>query len=224
MTGHWRWMALGAFTAGLLASWWWQWLPVQPLEIIGMVSGLACTILAVDEHIANFPVGIVNSLALLAVFWKSALYGNMGLQVIYLALGIQGWVLWTRRANQPVLPITRVTRGEWIVVPLVGLAAAVVVTYLLWKCHDPAPLLDAVSAVLAMCGQYLLNRKRVENWLLGGLSVILVIVMSLSQHLWLTAGLYACYGALCIQGYRAWARQADAPHAAPAPAMPPVEV
>jgi nicotinamide mononucleotide transporter len=72
-------------------------------ELLGFATGLACVWLVVRQHIANWPVGIVNVVLLMVAFWTAGLYGDAALQIVYVVLGFYGWWAWLRpnRADGP---------------------------------------------------------------------------------------------------------------------------
>src|SRR5512142_788869 len=45
-------------------------------ELLGFLSGLLCVWLVVRQHIANWPVGILNVLLLMVVFLRARLFGD----------------------------------------------------------------------------------------------------------------------------------------------------
>jgi HTH-type transcriptional regulator, transcriptional repressor of NAD biosynthesis genes len=68
-------------------------------ELLGFATGIACVVLVVREHIANWPTGIVNVALLMIAFWTAGLYADAGLQIVYVVLGLYGWSLWRRRGE-----------------------------------------------------------------------------------------------------------------------------
>ena len=62
------------------------------VEVLGFVSGAACVWLATRQNVWNFPVGIANNLLFLWLFAHTGLYANAGLQVVFAALAVLGWV------------------------------------------------------------------------------------------------------------------------------------
>jgi len=70
-------------------------------------------------------------------------------------------------------------------------------------------VLDALITALALLGQYLLGRKKIETWLVWLAVNILTIVLMVTQHLWLTAFLYFVFAVLSVVGLKAWRK----PHA-----------
>ena len=69
------------------------------IEIFGFVTGVVNVWLLARQNIWNWPIGIANNLAYLLVFAKSGLYGDAGLQIVYITLGIYGWWIWLRRGT-----------------------------------------------------------------------------------------------------------------------------
>ena len=45
------------------------------------------------QNIWNWPIGLANNALYVAVFVAAGLYGDAGLQLVYITLGIMGW--WT---------------------------------------------------------------------------------------------------------------------------------
>ena len=67
------------------------------------LTGGACVYLTVRENVWNFPVGIANSVFFLFLFVGARLYADAALQVVFVALGVQGWYLWLRGCEQIAL-------------------------------------------------------------------------------------------------------------------------
>src|SRR5664279_407355 len=69
-------------------------IPIGPTEVFGFITGAACVLLVVNQNIWNFPIGIANNIFFIILFLTSRLYGDMTLQIIYIALGLLGWWQW----------------------------------------------------------------------------------------------------------------------------------
>jgi nicotinamide mononucleotide transporter len=200
----------GALSLALVYASWAGWAPFgQPpfsmTEALGFVTGALCVYLTVLENVWNFPVGIANSAFFLVLFAGARLYGDAALQVVYIALGFQGWYLWLRGGeNRTPLKVERASRRL-----LAGVAAFVVVgttglTLFFRYVQDSAPFLDAFTTILSLGAQYLLNRKAVENWWLWMTADVVYIYLYAARGLHLTAVLYLVFLCLCVAGLRAW--------------------
>jgi nicotinamide mononucleotide transporter len=65
-------------------------------EILGFVAGVACVWLYVRQSVWAWPTGIANSAFWLILFASERLFLDSALQVVYIVLGIIGWVFWSR--------------------------------------------------------------------------------------------------------------------------------
>src|SRR5512140_1505836 len=96
-------------------------------EILGFITGALCVWLAARENIWNWPIGIANNIFYFVVFWRSKLYADACLQVVYLLISIYGWYKWAHRDLQKhELTVGRVTRRNVVVLALVTTISAVV--------------------------------------------------------------------------------------------------
>jgi nicotinamide mononucleotide transporter len=175
-------------------------------ELLGFVTGLACVWLVVRQHIANWPVGILNVLLLMVVFLRARLFGDATLQVVYVVLGCYGWWAWLFGGERRTrLAVRRTGPAEW---RWLG-AAGVVFTVALWwplanVMHSTAPAADAATTTLSLLATYGQCRKLLENWWLWIAADIIYIPLYAYKHLYLTSVLYAAFLALCVAGLRAW--------------------
>lgn len=179
-------------------------LPFDNFEVFAIIAGTACVLLAIRESIWNFPVGMISSICLAVLFFRTHLYGVMALQVIFMVLGAHGWYKWIHGTNKTPLRISRVKLSEALVLTLIAIPLIWALTWYLGRIDDPAPFPDAVVTVMSLFAQYLLNLKRAENWALGVLIDTINIGIYVSQGLYLTAGLFAFYLVMCAVGYREW--------------------
>jgi nicotinamide mononucleotide transporter len=197
----------GAAGLALVVASWRGWVSSGLTETLGFVTGAACVYLVVKENVWNFPVGIANSAFFLALFGGARLYGDAALQVVYIALGFQGWYLWLRGGeNRTALRVGRASRRLLVGTAAFVLAGTVAMTFALRAANDSAPVLDAFTTVLSLAAQYLLNRKAVENWLLWIAADVVYVYLYFARGLQLTAVLYFVFLCLCVAGLRSWRR------------------
>src|SRR5262245_1839280 len=78
----------------LITASWRGWTSFGLTEALGFVTGAACVYLVVRQSVWNFPLGIANNIFFLILFVNAKLYGDAGLQLLYVALGFQGWYYW----------------------------------------------------------------------------------------------------------------------------------
>lgn len=192
-------------TLGLIVGRTARWVPFSWLEIVGSVTGAACVMLVVTRSIWNFPLGIVSCAAYLVFFADGKLFAEAGLQVMFIVLGVHGWVSWLR-GRAETAPVRRLPLGELTALCVVFPAIWFWLTQLLEAVNGAAPTLDAFVATLSIASQWMLNRRYVETWL-GWIVVDQVsVALFLSRGMYLTAGLYALFLVMCVAGLIEWRR------------------
>lgn len=174
---------------------------------------LANVWLAVKENIWTWPTGIVSVLLYLVVFWRSHLYMNAWLQVVYFALSIHGWYEWLHGGEQKAeRRIAHVHPRTSAVLALIGVALTALFVWILRATTAQAslPIWDALTTAFSLVGQWLLNMKFVENWVVWAAVDVIYVVMFVDQKLYPTAALYGFFVFLCIKGWIDWRRTARA--------------
>ncbi|MCA9167496.1 MAG: nicotinamide mononucleotide transporter, partial [Planctomycetales bacterium] len=175
------------------------------LESISFVTGALCVWLTVKQNIWNFPLGLVNVTTYCVVFYRSRLFADAGLQVVYFLLGVIGWYLWLHGgANRTRLHITRISWQELAALLFFVTGCTLGLWQLLHKVGGSASFWDALTTSLSLASQWLLNRKRLESWL-GWIIVDLIYVpLYIYKELYLTAVLYGIFLIMAVMGWKAW--------------------
>lgn len=174
-------------------------------EMVAFVAGGWGVWLVVKEHIWNWPIGIVNSAFSAIVLFEAKLFADTGLQIIYVILGFWGWYWWLFGGeNRTNLKITMTPVWEWIVCLVAGLASTAVLMPILIHFNGKAPLLDSLLTCFSLVAQYLLTKKRLENWLVWIAVDIVYVPLFISRGLYFMAILYFIYLLLAIAGFVEW--------------------
>ena len=177
-------------------------------EILGFVTGAASVLLAVRESAWNWPVGIANNIFFLVLFWKSKLYADAILQLVYVVISIFGWWNWLRGGEgNTELPISRIRAREGILLALFTVSATAMLTVCLHRYTDSAaPFGDGVTTALSLTAQYMLSRKLLENWWVWMSADLIYIGLYCYKSLYLTGVLYLLFLGMCVAGFTSWKR------------------
>jgi len=185
-----------------------------PLELAAALTGAAGVWLAARNRIANFPVGIVCCALYIAVFIRARLYSDAGLQVAFIALNAYGWAEWRRRGaavgteTAPTVPISRTGPGLALGLAGAGLLYAGGGGYYFAQHTDAAlPYYDSATTAVSLVAQYLLSRRKLENWLLWIAVDVVYVGMYWHRGLALTSLLYAVFLGLAAYGFWQWRRE-----------------
>lgn len=183
--------------------------PVSWTEFLGFGSGALCVWLVARQHLANWPVGIANNLFFVLLFVPAGLYADAGLQVVFIALAVYGWWIWTHGGGPDPrsLPVRRSSRTEWGVLLAAGAVGTAGLTLLLGRfTNSTVPFWDALTTALSLAATYGQCRKLLESWWLWIAADLVYIPLYAYKGLYLTSLLYVGFLALCVVGLRGWSR------------------
>jgi nicotinamide mononucleotide transporter len=178
----------------------------------------------------GWPLAMLSAVLYCAVFWNSHLYGQAGLQIMFLGLSAWGWRQWLRippssaaaevatstsldtseksDAQVAHLTISSLEVNEWW--PIIGATVLcwAACAYVLMRLTDSdVAIWDALVTSLSLTGQYLLGRKKIENWWVWVFVNVFAVGLMASQSLWLTSLLYALFGVLSYVGLLKWQKK-----------------
>jgi len=204
-----------------------DWLASNWTEVLGFATGAACVFLAARRNIWTFPVGIANNLVFIVLFFGAALYADLGLQIVYLVLGVTGWYGWSRhRAADSRALISRMPRRSILPLALVAVVGTAIIAFALHSYTDSTTeIADAATTSVSLVAQYMLNRRWLENWFVWIAVDVAYVGLFLVKGLSITAALYLLFVGLCVWGLRGWMRaraQQARPTTVGAAARPPV--
>lgn len=175
-------------------------------EIAGFATGALCVWLVVRRNIWNFPVGIANNLFFAWLFVKAGLYADAGLQFVYIALAGVGWYWWLRGGSDR--QGVAVSEASPLAIAACAAGAVVIAAILQWGLlrwtDSTVAGWDAVTTALSLVAQFMLSRKWIANWWFWIVADLIYIPLYASKNLWLTAGLYAVFLAMCVAGLVQW--------------------
>jgi nicotinamide mononucleotide transporter len=187
--------------------------PTTPLELTGFVLSLATVLLNIRRNHWAWLFAIVSSGIYGIVFFEARLYGDAGLQGVFIAASIWGWYQWLHGAAGAPLPVTALDRAGWTGSLLAWALGFVLLAVFLHTYTDTdVPRMDGFLTAGSLLGQVLTARKKVESWHTWIVVDVLYVGLYVYKGLHLTAVLYAVFVVLAVLGLRAWqtAARADA--------------
>ena len=189
------------------------WLAEHWLEIFGFVTGGLCVLLAARRNIWTFPIGLASNVVYIVVFFEVALYADMALQVVYIVLGVTGWIGWSRaRADDTLVATVRTpTRSIPILVAAFVAITALLAVILSTFTDSQTAIADAATTAGSLVAQFMLNRRWIESWFVWIAVDIAYIGLYIHKELYITGALYLVFIGICVHGYVTWRR---APHQA----------
>jgi nicotinamide mononucleotide transporter len=180
-------------------------IPIALTEDWGFITGALTVWWTVKEDVWNWPVGIINDIFFIILFWRAGLFADTLLQVVYIILAVWGWYWWLKGGkNKSELKISKVSPKEITWLTLLGIISTILMTKYLGTIGDSAPLWDAMTTVLSLVATYMLTLKQVENWYVWITADVIYIWLYASQNLFLISVLYIIFLLMCLQGLKEW--------------------
>lgn len=178
---------------------------MSTLEIIGFIASLLGIWLATRSHVLTWPLQLIASLLYVWLFFDAHLFGESLLQFVYAALAVYGWWVWKKNAADAALPITRLTRREWLLINAAGIGmTALVAHFQVQFLPTDLPWLDSGIFVFGLLAQWMQARKKLENWPYWIVLDLVAAGVYAYKGLHLTAALYIILTALAVSGWISW--------------------
>ena len=179
---------------------------MNPIEIVAAVFGVVSVFLSVKQNIWSWPTAIVNVGLYIFVFFESKLYGDTGLQVVYVILNAYGWYHWLYGGkNRTELPVSRTSARLGVFLIALGAAGTALLGTILARKTDAAlPYIDSLTTSTSLIAQWMMTRKLLENWIIWVAVDVIYIGMYIFKHLYPTAVLYLVWLVLSAMGYFQW--------------------
>lgn len=180
------------------------------LEIISFILAVITVVLNIRQVHWAWLFSILSSLTYAFVFFDALLYGDTGLQIVFIAVSMWGWYQWLYGGEKHTeLTVSRSTSIGWAFGIAGWLAGFILLALFLdHYTNTDVPYIDGFLTAGSLLGQVLLSRKKVENWLVWIVVNTLYIGLYLQKGLVLTAVLYAIFIVLAVIGLVTWYREA----------------
>ena len=181
---------------------------MQWIEWVAAIAGAVSVYLSAREKIWSWPTALVNVSLYFYIFYRSGLYSDMGLQVVYFALSLYGWYQWLYGgARHTRLHVSRATGKLWIVVASLGITFWLALgTFTSTLPGSSLSYLDAGLTSVSLIAQWMMTRKILETWVLWIIADIVYVPMFIYKNLYVTAGLYTVFLGLAVSGLVHWRR------------------
>lgn len=190
------------------------------IEWVAAVAGAVSVFLSARENIWSWPTALVNVSLYTYIFYRSGLYSDAGLQVVYFVLSLYGWYHWLYGGRQRSrLRVTRASPRVWVTVAAAGLVFWLALSsYTSTLPGVSLPYLDAGLTTTSLIAQWMMTRKILENWILWIIADVVYVPMFVYKELYPTAIQYTLFLGLAVMGFVHWRRSRRADLVLEAPA------
>jgi nicotinamide mononucleotide transporter len=176
------------------------------VEIIGFVFGVAGIWLTIKENTWCFPVGLINVMVSLVLFYQQKLYSDAIQQAVYIVLLSYGWYKWIAgKGYERDLEISLSSKNLLFMLLIICVVFSIIAGSFFKEYTDASlPYWDAAATALSFTAQWMIAKKKLENWILWILVNIMYIGIYVYKDLYLYALLFFIYLILAVQGWMEW--------------------
>ena len=177
-----------------------------PLELVSFALALVTVLLNIRQNPWAWLFAILSSALYAVVFFGARLYGDMGLQFVFIVISIWGWYQWLHGGEAyQALRVSQLPWSGWVLSALAWVAGFIVIALFLSHYTDTdVAYSDGFLTAGSLVGQVLLARKKLESWYVWIAVDVLYIGLYLYKDLTLTAVLYAVFVVMATLGLLAW--------------------
>lgn len=177
------------------------------LEFAAVVLGLLSVYFTVKQNIWCWPTGLGMVAIYIVIFYNVKLYSDMIENIIYVFLQVYGWYFWVyggKKKNElPVTLLKNKFRVMWLGIIAVS---TLILGYVMSNVGASLPYWDAVTTTMSLTAQWLMSRKKLENWILWITVDVMALFIYTIKGLYMTTGLYALFLILATRGFIEWRR------------------
>lgn len=185
-----------------------EWLLINKIEVLGAILGIVYVLLSIRQSIFTWPTGLLTSLLYIFVFFDSALYAAMGLQVYYVGISIYGWYYWlkgNKADDESHVPVQRTKNKLWILIGVFSILIYAVILFVLIKFSDSeVPYMDSLTTTFSIVATWMLAKKYIETWIIWIFVDFVSIGLYVYLSLWPTVVLFIVYTIMAYFGYVEW--------------------
>ena len=182
------------------------------LEIIAVVFGILSVWFSKKNNILVYPTGMISTSIFTYLLFKWSLLGDMMINAYYFMMSIYGWYIWTRKVNNIVTPISKVSLAEKIT-SLIIFFFSLSFVYGIYNYFDKwgsyTSYIDNFTTAIFFVAMWLMANRKIENWIFWIIGNIISIPLYFYKGLTFTSIQYIILSVIAISGYYTWKKILD---------------
>jgi nicotinamide mononucleotide transporter len=178
------------------------------IEWLAAGLGLMGVLLGLAQRTGVWILWIGSSALYLVLYAQVALWGQVGLMVVFIVVSLWGFFRW--RAQARALAAGEETQPRWYGVcglrrvVLIGLAAWLLLGVALGRTDNPHAWLDSWVTTTSLLAMWLMAQRRLDCWVFWAVANGSAVALFMQQGLWATTLLYALQLILSFVGLVRW--------------------
>ena len=134
------------------------------LELGATILGLIQGILVMFDKRSNWIFYILQMIFLIIFSSINHLYGDIVNNLIYLIMGVIGFIMWDK--SKKTSKITKTGYTEKIIYVFIIIISTIILGFVLKQTDDPLPILDAFTTTSSFVATYYMMKKKIDTWII----------------------------------------------------------
>ena len=176
-------------------------------EIVAVIFGLLSVWFSKNNNILVYPTGMISTSIFTYLLFKWGLLGDMMINVYYFIMSIYGWYIWTRKKNNIVTPISKISNYEKKISLFIFISSLIFV-YGIYNYFDKwgslTSYIDNITTAIFFVGMWLMAKRKIENWIFWIIGDIISVPLYFYKGLTFTSLQYFIFTIIAISGYYSW--------------------
>jgi nicotinamide mononucleotide transporter len=176
--------------------------PLNPIELASVYFSFACTWLCTRQVRFSYVLAVISTTLLAVTFWQAELFGSMALNLYLIPTVIYGYFIWGKDSNPKLVENVKPRSAVFYILftAITWAGAYFVITTL----GGQMVALDGWLLVGTVLAQYLLDRKKLQNWMVWILVDVVSVYVYFQAGLYLLAAQFVLFGANAVYGHIQW--------------------
>lgn len=187
-------------------------LSLSLLESLAVIFSFSSTIFLVFNSVLVFPLTIIGSSLYIGVCYKAGIYADILVSIYFIITSIIGWYHWRKGLWSKEPPkIGKADKNDWQLILFSFILFYIVLFFFLKEFTDSNVVaVDALTTALSFSATLLMVRRKIENWMIWIIAVMISIPLYFYKHLYLTSIFYVFTLVMNFIGYFQWSNQLKA--------------
>ena len=176
-------------------------------EIVAVIFGLLSVWFSKNNNILVYPTGMISTSIFTYLLFKWGLLGDMMINAYYFIMSIYGWYIWTRKKNNIVTPISKISNYEKKISLFIFIFSLIFV-YGIYNYFDKwgslTSYIDNITTAIFFVGMWLMAKRKIENWVFWIIGDVISVPLYFYKGLTFTSLQYFIFTIIAISGYYSW--------------------
>lgn len=177
------------------------------LEAFAVFTSYVCTFLCVLERRINYPIGAISTAAYCVLFYQFGLVASTGINAFLVVYLIYGWLRW--KSDENTRPVTRMSVKDWVLHLAVAGAGYLIIVGIASALGGSLVWTDSVIFPLTVLAQFMMDNKKIENWLVWAVLNVFAIYTYFAAGLTLVGFQYIFFLLNTVYGFVMWRKSKE---------------